>query len=200
MLSDLFLSDNSGKINSEGLDMITNIKNSSAELSNLIDGIMKYSMDASVISKEKKSINLNELIQTVTAIVDPNNNARINLLFSDSAQIFTNRTAMEQILINILTNSIKYNDKETTVIDIDYRVEKDNVMLSICDNGPGVPEDDKERIFEIFQTASKLDKFGRKGSGIGLATVKSLVTILDGKVEVSSCSKDGLKTVIHLKK
>jgi signal transduction histidine kinase len=200
MLSDLFLSDNSGKINSEGLDMITNIKNSSAELSNLIDGIMKYSMDASVISKEKKSINLNELIQTVTAIVDPNNNARINLLFSDSAQIFTNRTAMEQILINILTNSIKYNDKETTVIDIDYRVENENVMLSICDNGPGVPEDDKERIFEIFQTASKLDKFGRKGSGIGLATVKSLVTILDGKVEVSSCSKDGLKTVIHLKK
>jgi signal transduction histidine kinase len=73
-------------------------------------------------------------------------------------------------------------------------------MLSICDNGPGVPEDDRERIFEIFQTASKSDKFGRKGSGIGLATVKSLVTILDGKVEVSSCSKDGLKTVIHIKK
>ncbi len=200
MLSDLFLSDNSGNINSEGLDMITNIKNSSADLSNLIDGIMKYSMDASVISKEKKSINLSELIQTVTAIVDPNNNARINLLFSDSAQIFTNRTALEQILINILTNSIKYNDKETTVIDIDYRVETENVMLSICDNGPGVPEDDKDRIFEIFQTASISDKFGRKGSGIGLATVKSLVTILDGKVEVFPCSKNGLKTVIHLKK
>ncbi len=200
MLSDLFLSDNSGNINSEGLDMITNIKNSSADLSNLIDGIMKYSMDASVISKEKKSINLNELIKTVTAIVDPNNNARINLLFSDSAQIFTNQTALEQILINILTNSIKYNDKETTVIDIDYRVETENVVLSICDNGPGVKEDDRDRIFEIFQTASKSDKFGRKGSGIGLATVKSLVTILDGKVEVFQCTNEGLKTVILLKK
>jgi signal transduction histidine kinase len=157
-------------------------------------------MDASIISKERKSINLSELLQTVTAIADPSNSAKINLLFSDSEMIFSNQTALEQILINILTNSIKYNDKETTVIDIEYRVDAENVMLSICDNGPGVPEDDKERIFEIFQTASKLDKFGRKGSGIGLATVKSLVTILDGKVEVSSCSKDGLKTVIHLKK
>ena len=200
MLSDLFLTDNSDKINAEGVEMISNIKNASTELSNLIDGIMKYSMDATVISKDKKSINLNELFQTVTAIVDPNNNARINLLFSDSAQIFTNRTAMEQILINILTNSIKYNDKETTVIDVDYYIDNEKVVLSICDNGPGVPENDKERIFEIFQTATKSDKFGRKGSGIGLATVKSLVTILDGKVEVFPCTNQGLKTVIHLKK
>ena len=172
MLSDLVLNENSGRLNPEGFEMIAQIKNSSTELSNLIDGILKYSMDASVISKERKSINLRELLQTVTAIVDPNNSAKINLLFSDSEMIFTNRTALEQILINILTNSIKYNDKE----------------------------DDRDRIFEIFQTASIADKFGRKGSGIGLATVKSLVAILDGKVEVFPCSKEGLKTVIHLKK
>jgi len=200
MLSDLFLSDNSNKINSEGVEMISNIKNASTELSDLIDGIMKYSMDASVISKEKKSINLKELFQTVSAIVDPNNCAKINLLFSESAQIFTNHTALEQILINILSNSIKYNDKENTVIDIEFRVETDNVFLTISDNGPGINEADRERIFEIFQTASKSDKFGRKGSGIGLATVKSLVTILDGKVEVFPCKSCGLKTVIQLKK
>lgn len=200
MLSELVMKENSCRLNPEGFDLIVQIKNASTELSNLIDGILKYSMDASVISKERKSINLNELLKTVRAIVDPNNSAKINLLFSDSAQIFTNQTALEQILINILTNSIKYNDKETTVIDIEYRVDADNVMLSICDNGPGVKEDDRDRIFEIFETASISDKFGRKGSGIGLATVKSLVAILDGKVEVFPCSKNGLKTVIHLKK
>jgi signal transduction histidine kinase len=200
MLSDLVLNENSCKLNPEGFEMIAQIKNSSTELSNLIDGILQYSMDASIISKERKSINLSELLQTVTAIVDPSNSAKINLLFSDSEMIFSNQTALEQILINILTNSIKYNDKETTVIDIEYRVDAENVMLSICDNGPGVKEDDRDRIFEIFQTASIADKFGRKGSGIGLATVKSLVAILDGKVEVFPCSKEGLKTVIHLKK
>lgn len=200
MISELFLRDHSSKINSDGVEMITNIKNASNELSGLIDGIMKYCMDASILAKEKKSINLKELIRAISVIVDPNNRAKINLLFSDTAIIFTNRTALEQILINILANSIKYNDKKITVIDIDFQVAAENVLLSICDNGPGVKDEDKERIFEIFQTASKSDKFGRKSFGIGLATVKSLVTILDGKVEVFSCKNEGLKTVIQLKK
>jgi len=179
MLSDLYLSDNLDKMDSEGLEMIKNIKNASSELSELIDGIMKYSMDASVISKEKKSI---------------------NFLFSESAQIYTNQTALEQILINIISNSIKYNDKENTVVNIEFEEASDYFVLIISDNGPGIKETDKDRIFEIFQTASRVDKFGRKGSGIGLATVKSLVTIMGGEVDVFPCKDEGLKTVIQLKK
>jgi signal transduction histidine kinase len=199
MLSELVMSENSCQLNYEGLEMLTQIRNASTDLSGLIDGILKYSMDASIISKERRSFNLNGLIQSVISIVDPNNFSTINLHFSEKEQIFTNRTALEQILINILSNSIKYNDKDTTVIDIEFNVESEYSVLTITDNGPGISEDDKERIFEIFQTASKSDKFGRKGSGIGLATVKSLVSVLDGKVEVHT-QKQGLKTVIQLKK
>jgi signal transduction histidine kinase len=161
---------------------------------------MKYSLDASLITKDKETINIKEFLESLSGIVDPSNNVTFNLNFSYSEKIFTNKTALEQIFINIFSNSIKYNDKDLTVIDVTFKTEGEFVVFIIQDNGPGIKEEDRDRIFEIFQTASKSDKYGKKGSGIGLATVKSLVSVLNGNIEVFPALNEGLKTVITLRK
>jgi signal transduction histidine kinase len=200
MLSDLVRTEHCSKLDVEGLEMIGLIRNASSELSELIDGIMKYSLDASLITKDKETINIKEFLESLSGIVDPSNNVTFNLNFSYSEKIFTNKTALEQIFINIFSNSIKYNDKDLTVIDVTFKTEGEFVVFIIQDNGPGIKEEDRDRIFEIFQTASKSDKYGKKGSGIGLATVKSLVSVLNGNIEVFPALNEGLKTVITLRK
>jgi signal transduction histidine kinase len=200
MLSDLVRTEHCSQFDNEGLEMIGLIRNASTELSDLIDGIMKYSLDASLIVKDRETIDLKVFLMVICGIVDPSNAVCFNLNFAETAQIFTNKTALEQIFINIFTNSIKYNDKDLTVIDVSFKNEGELIVFNIEDNGPGIQEEDRERIFEIFQTASKSDKYGKKGSGIGLATVKSLVNILGGKIEILSSSNQGLKTVITLRK
>jgi signal transduction histidine kinase len=200
MLSDLVRTEHCSQFNEEGLEMIGLIRNASTELSDLIDGIMKYSLDASLIVKDRETIDLKVFLMAICGIVDPSNTVCFNLNFAETAQIFTNKTALEQIFINIFTNSIKYNDKDLTVIDVSFKNDGELIVFNIEDNGPGIQEEDRERIFEIFQTASKSDKYGKKGSGIGLATVKSLVNILGGKIEIFSTSNQGLKTVITLRK
>jgi hypothetical protein len=199
MLSDLVRTEHCNQLDKNGLEMISLIRNASIELSELIDGIMKYSLDASLIIKDKETINIRLLLESVIGMVDPSNSVVFNLNFSDSEQIFTNKTALEQIFINILSNSIKYNDKDVTIIDVSYKIEGEFVIFNIQDNGPGIKEEDRERIFEIFQTASKSDKYGKKGSGIGLATVKSLVSVLNGNIEVIPSVNQGLTTVIKLR-
>ena len=99
-----------------------------------------------------------------------------------------------------MTNSLKYNDKEKTRIIVNISETKDSVVLSFQDNGPGVSDEYKEKIFEIFQTTSNVDKNGTKATGIGLATVKSLIEGLNGEIKVISEQGKGLKTVILLKK
>lgn len=200
MLTDLLLEEYSSDISQHGLEIISHIKSSSNKLAQLIDGILKYSKDSSIIVKEKETINFTELINFIKEILDPQNLSLINVNYSPNEYLFTNKTALEQILINLISNSIKYNDKDKTIINVSLNQDQSNTIITIEDNGIGVKEEDKERIFEIFQTTSNTDKKGMQGTGIGLATVKSLVKILNGRIEVFSEFGKGMKTILYFKK
>ena len=60
------------------------------------------------------------------------------------------------------------------------------IYFEVKDNGVGIPKDKLNSIFDLFSTAGHLDKFGEKGHGIGLSTVKKLVESLDGEITVNS--------------
>lgn len=97
-----------------------------------------------------------------------------------------NRAALEQIILNLVGNSLKYNDKEKIKIDIHCTEKSGFYHFSISDNGMGIPKNKRSHIFDLFVTTGKLDRNGKKGNGIGLSTVKKLVTKLGGEIEVSS--------------
>ena len=82
-------------------------------------------------------------------------------------------------LYNILKNAFEAG---ATKVKITVSKDKETVKFVICDNGPGIPVEKRERIFEPFYTTKT------KGSGLGLSVVKRVVEILKGKVEVKSCT------------
>ena len=65
------------------------------------------------------------------------------------------------------------------------------IRFNIVDNGPGIKNEDQERIFGVFETTSNISNTGDKGTGIGLATVKSLVEGLGGKIRLHSVQGQG---------
>ncbi|MDT0554927.1 sensor histidine kinase [Patiriisocius hiemis] len=107
---------------------------------------------------------------------------------------------MSQIFNNLIDNSIKYNtsDKKSVIIEIEE--DKNYYTFKVKDNSRGIDDAKKHEIFELFKTAGIKDKFGKEGTGIGLATVKNLVTKLGGKITLTSKLGEGSTFTFTVKK
>jgi signal transduction histidine kinase len=165
---------------------------------NLVDGIMSHSLSLeNTISKEW--INANILLREITILCSAPPFVRFYKK-SEITEIFTDKVLVEQILLNLLTNAIKYNDKEIPEIEILISENETNYIIEVGDNGCGIPEAYQNRIFELFQTLGNKDRFGNSGTGIGLNTVKKLTEKLGGQVELHSISNLGSRFRIALPK
>lgn len=105
---------------------------------------------------------------------------------------------LQQVFGNLISNAIKYNDKEKGLLRITYKENKRNHVFSFQDNGIGIEKAYQEKIFQIFQTID-----GEKtedSTGIGLATVKKLVQELKGKISVSSTFGEGSTFTVEILK
>ena len=99
--------------------------------------------------------------------------------------------ALQQVFQNLLTNAIKYNDKERGLIRIHAKTDDNFHHFHFEDNGTGIEEKDLSKIFKDRQTLNKTDRFGNKGTGIGLAAVKSLIEESGGTIAVISEKNTG---------
>ena len=184
-LSNLFMEDYGTSINEEAQSIIEYIQSSSNQLKSLIDGMLDYSKSTKIIKNVKSEINLQKLKENITALFSFENKCIITIK-SNLDYINANKTAMEQILINLVSNAIKYNDKEITQIELVFSQSKTQYEVSFKDNGPGISTKHHKKIFQLFETLTDKDRFGKPGNGIGLATVKKLVESLGGKIHLES--------------
>lgn len=88
-----------------------------------------------------------------------------------------------QVIINILDNAVKYSPDDT---DISVRVFRkgENVVTEIADQGHGISDEDKPKIFDMFYTAETNIADSRRSMGLGLALCKSIITAHDGEITV----------------
>ncbi len=103
---------------------------------------------------------------------------------------------IETIILNILSNALKYTPEKGEVI-LSITVKNENIYIAISDNGIGIAEDKLEMIFERFTQINPLMTRMAEGTGIGLSLVKSLVEMLDGTIDVKS--KEGVGTTFTIK-
>ncbi|WP_299681614.1 ATP-binding protein [uncultured Dokdonia sp.] len=172
-------------LSEDSLLYIDYLQQSSASLRNYIDGVLRFYKSDEVVGLDKKNVVLPELIEDCKHIADANNQASIRLHTALDI-VFINETAIKQVLINLLTNAIKYNDKDHIQIDIHCKEDEDFYYWEVVDNGIGIPEQDLVKIFGLFEKLGVVDRFGNQGNGIGLATTQKIVTRLGGKITVSS--------------
>ena len=104
--------------------------------------------------------------------------------------IFVDPTLFEQVLSNLIDNSCKYSNQNEIIIDFYAEKQNENIQLQLSDNGPGVPFEFLNRIFERFFRISKSrGKLRTEGTGIGLSIVKQIIARHKGKVWAEN--KDG---------
>jgi two-component system phosphate regulon sensor histidine kinase PhoR len=104
-----------------------------------------------------------------------------------------------QVLLNLLSNSIKYS-KEGATVTIDFEIGKSDVTVAVKDTGRGIPPEDLKRIFERFYRVEKSRSKEMGGTGLGLAIVKHIIEAHHSKVSVTSALGKGSVFSFKLKK
>jgi signal transduction histidine kinase len=104
---------------------------------------------------------------------------------------------IERIILNLISNSIKFS-KPGSEIWVSVHDKVDSVLISIKDNGLGIPENQLEAIFDRFKQVDMSLTRNHEGSGIGLSLVKSLVEMHKGTINVESIYGKGSEFIIEL--
>lgn len=199
-LSQMLKKDLENVLEKDSFQLLDLIESSSDKLRRLIDGILTFSQISEIQVFNKTDINVFETVNSIISqFFSVDNHVEFDVRISNSLSVFTNKAAFHQILINLISNAIKYNDKKITQIRIQAIMQNDSVKLTVSDNGIGIKQNEIEKIFDIYETTSNLDKYGEKGTGIGLATVKLLVEALGGEIKVKSLYTKGTSFEFSIK-
>jgi signal transduction histidine kinase len=183
----------------ETLQIINYIESSSEKLKKLIDALLDYSKTVQVVKENKTEINLSDLKNELNSLFKFKDNFKLTVK-SNLTCIYANKTAVEQILINLVSNAIKYNDKPVVEVELEITEDDEAYRITIKDNGPGILKENQKKAFEIFETLNAPDKFGEEGTGIGLAIVKRTVEALGGIIYIDSQNSQGAKFVFTIEK
>lgn len=186
MMSDMIVSTYGGSMEPRGRELMVRISQSSTKLASLLDGILKYSFDTRLITASRNDVNILMACNEAFQLLEGERNVEFKTNIPSDLDLYINSTALQQILVNLFANAIKYNDKKNPQLNVTVTDENESLRFVISDNGPGIQPNDQKKIFYLFSTTSNIDKDGFHGTGIGLATVKSLVESLGGKITVTS--------------
>lgn len=150
--------------------------------------------DAKRVKLKKENIAINEFIEKVyfkikISAEEKNQEIIINNSVGEE-EIFADRDTLEQVLLNLITNAIKYTRAGGT-IEIDTAKKGKDMSIRISDNGVGIPEEDLKRIFERFYRVDKARARELGGTGLGLPIAKYIVESHGGKIFIDSKYKEG---------
>jgi len=154
---------------------------------NLIVGILEYSR-VGRIKEEIVEIDLEELVGEAIDIISPPENIKIEVE-GKLPDIQFERTRIDQVFQNLISNAVKFNDKEEGKISISCTSQGKNWQFRVSDNGPGVEKRHFDRIFKIFQTLQPRDEF--ESTGVGLTLIKKIIEQYDGKIWIESVVGEG---------
>ena len=188
------------KLQDEGCSRLIDLNiTSTTRLISLLDEMLDYSKDPSLLLVKKSEIDLKQAIKKVVSMINTPDNLEI-ILPDTNPKLTLSTVAFEQIFINLISNAIRYNDKNQTIIAIRFAEDDEYYKFEVEDNGIGIAETYHEKIFSNSFTLKITDRYNKKGTGIGLATVKDLVTVLKGNIYVKSTQGIGTTFFVSIKK
>ncbi|MGF1637819.1 MAG: ATP-binding protein [Cyclobacteriaceae bacterium] len=183
----------------KSLELSSLIVVAAKNLVKMVSAILEHTRALNFNAEEFNTFIVMDLIKEVLSLIPVNYDAEFDCS-NNLSEIHTSEIALKQILLNLITNAIKYNDKEKAVISISSIENHTHYIFTVSDNGPGIPEKSKKEVFGLLKTLGIKDRFKEKGTGIGLSTVKKLVEKLDGTIELHSEMGKGCSFVFSLTK
>jgi two-component system phosphate regulon sensor histidine kinase PhoR len=177
------------------------IKRNTDRLINVVNDLLALSeLEEKTSSLQMETVDLKNLIERVIKIFEQQIKAKgfsLNLSVDpDLLPVKGDPFKLEQVFINLLDNAIKYTEKGTISIEMKYR--DGQVVVSIQDTGPGIPQEHLSRIFERFYVVDKSRSKKLGGTGLGLSIVKHAILLHNGTINVESVPGRGTTFVITL--
>lgn len=161
------------------LEMINQRTN---RLSRLLTDLLEYSMVGRV-QDDVQPVTIGEMVREVGEALNETGDFRINY-DGPMAEVVTHGTSLRQIILNLLSNSIKHHDRPDGEVTVELRIDRQRLFFTVRDDGPGIEKAYHERIFGLFQTLKSRDEV--EGSGLGLAIIRKSVEFHGGTVSVAS--------------
>jgi len=157
--------------------------------------------DNNQILQEKVKFDLGELVkqcqEKVQIEIDKKGHKAECFVTADVPKVYADREGIERVVLNILTNSIKYTP-EGGSIKIYVGFVYNDAYIKVIDNGLGIPEEDLNRIFERFYRVDKARTRQMGGTGLGLSIAKEILDKNNGSIDIKSEKGKGTEVVIRI--
>ena len=191
-------------LNSLG-DITDKDKNKINSIIGEIDNMAEMMQNVLQLSRAKHSEIQLETIETNLTIRKITENAKITydsqksmVVIKECPEVLADKTMLHQVFLNIINNAVKYSsDREQPIIEIEGTEAGDQIIYRIKDNGIGIPEENKHRMFKFFNRMDNAKKF--KGNGVGLSIVHRIMNRLGGNVDYES-NKEGTCFILTFQK
>ena len=169
-------------------------------INNFIDSTK---LENNKVEIHKKRVNIVSITEDITmSVINFAKRQKIDVVFdAEQEELYCDIDIdqMERIMLNILSNAIKYN-KPNGNIDVIVKDRKEKVYIDVIDSGIGIPKDRINTIFDRFERMENKNAVIKEGSGIGLSIVKKLVDALDGEINIESEVDKGTTVRLIFKK
>ena len=178
-----FLQEDIGPIiDEESQKNLYNIQRRVNRLEDLLDDLLAYAR-AGKENTEKAEVDPRVLLSEISELF--NSKTKFSLIIESAPKtIYVERAPFEQVLRNLIDNAIKHNDLDVTECRVFIKEFGGHYEVMFCDNGPGIPKQYHERVFEIFKKLKSRDEV--EGSGMGLSLILKLIKQQSGTINIIS--------------
>ena len=183
-------------LDNEGKDFAKDIVSASHNLLDLVNGVLDISkIEAGKMELINKEYNSQELFNSLSTMVIPRIGDKPidfkTVIASDIPPVLKGDTGkLKQIILNLLTNAVKYTDKGFIKYRIecinDFKNNQTKLIITVTDTGRGIKKEDIDRLFKKFERLEEDRNTSIEGTGLGLAITESLAELMGGKITVIS--------------
>lgn len=158
------------------------MRNRVRRMDGLLSSLLEYAR-ASKSVNPAEPVDVERLVRDLAALLDWKSAFELRVSGTPPT-LLTDSAALQQVLLNVMGNAVKHHDRNTGLVEITWRNADDAHEFLVSDDGPGIPEDMRNKAFEMFQTLRPRDEV--EGSGMGLALVKLITERRGGTVTIES--------------
>ena len=173
------------------------IHSETIRLTRLLDDLLDLSvLENGQVSLNARKINLHSVIEQAVTTAQASSARKLDIRRrprSEEVILFTDGDRLAQVIINIVTNAIKYCDASAPVLEIAVRRQEDDVIIAFTDNGSGIPAEGQNLMFEKF---ARLGTGDADGAGLGLAICREIITRLGGSIRYVQHAQGGSFEVV----
>ena len=184
----------------DGKKYLETIERNTDRLINIVNDLLLLSNLEEKTVLELEDIDLGGLLENVIRIFDQRLKDKQLSLVIDVKEnlppIKADRFKLEQMLVNLLDNAVKYTDRGEITVSLD--VHDKRVRIQVKDTGIGIPKDDISRVFERFYVVDKSRSRKSGGTGLGLSIVKHIVLLHHGTIDIESALGKGTLVTVTL--